>query len=104
MLDINKINKGDRKTMINKRTTSKPKKMSKRLTLSQIRSKSKDYFFTRSTMKHYRGAKYSTRYDPVKQKNYVKVTTKDNRIVWYSFNAKTGKTRYISERPKNVKP
>jgi hypothetical protein len=65
-----------------------------RLTLSQIRARSKGYFFSRNTMKFFRGAKYSTRYDKKTDTNYVKVVHKPpqctTRTTWYKFNEATG--------------
>lgn len=61
-----------------------------RLTLSDIRARSTGYFFSRDTMRHFRGSKYKVRYDQETDTNYIVVITPrqhpfDGRVVWYKF-------------------
>lgn len=65
-----------------------------KLTLSQIRAQCKDYFFTKNTMRFFRGAKYSVKYDKDTDINYIKVEFTD-RVAWYRFDEKTGLTHTV---------
>lgn len=73
--------------------------MARKLTLSQMRSMSKDYFWSPATMKFFREArpKYSAVYDDRTGKNYI-VVQKDSRYggtAYYEFDEASGKTNCV---------
>jgi len=89
-------------TVIRERKGSLQKKIekkesTKRLTLSEMRAKNTDYFFSKSTKRFFRGSKTSSRYDRKTKQNYIRVQHRDRATAWYKFDAKTGKTDYVPQ-------
>jgi len=72
--------------------------MARRYGLAEMKSANKaagEYFFSRDTMKFFKGGKITTRYDKTTGQNYVKVSF-PTRTSWYKFNATTGELGYTS--------
>jgi hypothetical protein len=70
-----------------------------KLTLSQIRARSKDYFFSKNTMRFFKGSKYGVTYDKNSDTNFV-VVQKDGHLAFYKFDDKTGDLNYTSDIPR----
>jgi hypothetical protein len=65
-----------------------------RYTMAEMRAKNKaagHFFFSRDTMRYFRGDKYATRYDKATETNYLRVTHSDGRAsAWWRFDGRTG--------------
>lgn len=70
-----------------------------KLDLSSIRARSTGYFFDKETMRYFRGAHHSTRYDRETDTNYVVVDNPQpsRHRAWYRFDERTGGLDYVRE-------
>lgn len=68
---------------------------SARLSLREIKSRHKGYFFSRDTMKAFRGYKIKTQYNKDTKDNFVITTSPTGRKAIYQFNKRNGKLTYV---------
>ena len=68
--------------------------MARKMTVTEMRARCTDYFFSKATRHFFRGSRTYAKYDKASKQNYLKVKHR-GRTAWYKFNAKTGKTDYI---------
>jgi hypothetical protein len=67
-----------------------------RLSLREIKSRHKGYFFSRATMKAFRGYKMKTQYNKDTKDNFVVTTSPSGRKAIYQFNKRNGKLIYVA--------
>lgn len=88
------IDRSGRTTLIGSSKTNHTKawkpRTSKRLTLSEIKSKTKGHFWDKDTMKFFKGYTYKTRYDSETKINYVVATRPNGTEQWYRFDEAKG--------------
>lgn len=77
----------------------------RRYTLAEMKSKHTGYFFSRDTMKFFKGDKYGTRYDRETGTNYLIVTHPGGSRAWWIFHPSTGKFTPVptSDVPRKLK-
>jgi len=69
---------------------------SKCLTLSQIKARTTGYFFSKDTMKFFRGTKLKVKCDKISGTHYIKADS-PHGTSWYKFNSRSGDINYIAE-------
>lgn len=68
-----------------------------RLSLAQIKARETGFFFSKNTMRFFRGARYSTRFDKKTGINYIRVRHR-GQTFWHRFDLKTGSTHSVSAK------
>lgn len=79
-----------------------------RYTLAEMKAKNKaagHFFFSRDTMRYFRGDRIATRYDRATETNYLRVTHADGGTAWWRFDGRTGHLHPVknSEVPDKLK-
>jgi len=77
-----------------------------RYTMAEMRAKNKaagHFFFSRDTMRYFRGDKYATRYDKATETNYLRVTHSNGRTSWWRFDGRTGILHPTGDVPEKLK-
>jgi hypothetical protein len=67
----------------------------RKLSISEMKARSKDFFFSKSTTRFFRGSKNKAVYDKKTKRNYIRVTGPSGRNSWYRFKD-NGKTDYVT--------
>ena len=74
-----------------------------KLTLTQIKELCKDYFFSKDTMRFYRGCKHSVIYNKDYNLNFICVYNPEFKsYAYYLFNEITNETHSLTDKEKDV--